>query len=326
MAEGEEIPKIVAEHENEDNESSHNGGDVTGILKEETRKQISEEVAKAFEATIPHFLEKMRTIIQQELSKGSSSLNEGTYECTCSFHGSYESEVQFLGHVVNSSGISVDPSKVETVMKWFPPKTPTEIRSFLGLAGYYRHFIQDFSKIASPLTKLTRKDVKYCWGPEQDNVFQLLKEKLTNAPVLALPEGNEDLVVYSDASSMGLGCVIMQRGKVLAYASRQLKPHETTYPTHNLELAAVVFALKIWRHYLYGSKFMIFTDHKSLKYFFTQKELNMRQRRWLELLKDYDCEILYHPGKANVVADALSRKDECSPIKVKVMKLVITSD
>ncbi|KAD7479605.1 hypothetical protein E3N88_02741 [Mikania micrantha] len=234
-------------------------------------------------------------------------------------------EVQFLGHVVNSSGISVDPSKIETVIKWSPPKTPTEIRSFLGLAGYYRRFIQDFSKIASPLTKLTRKDVKYCWGPEQDNAFQFLKEKLTNAPVLALPEGNEDLVVYSDASSMGLGCVLMQRGKVLAYASRQLKPHETTYPTHDLELAAVVFALKIWRHYLYGSKFMIFTDHKSLKYFFTQKELNMRQRRWLELLKDYDCEILYHPGKANVVADALSRKEECSPIKVKAMKLVITS-
>ncbi|KAL4020622.1 hypothetical protein IC575_019403 [Cucumis melo] len=115
-------------------------------------------------------------------------------------------------------------------------------------------------------------------------------------------------VIYSDASKKGLSCVLMQQGKVVAYASRQLKSHEQNYPTHDLELAAVVFALKIWRHYLYGEKIQIFTDHKSLKYFFTQKELNMRQRRWLELVKDYDCEILYHPGKANVVADALSRK------------------
>ncbi|KAL4030768.1 hypothetical protein IC575_009020 [Cucumis melo] len=123
-----------------------------------------------------------------------------------------------------------------------------------------------------------------------------------------MPDGSGSFVIYSDASKKGLGCVLMQQGKVVAYASRQLKSHEQNYPTHDLELAAVVFALKIWRHYLYGEKIQIFTDHKSLKYFFTQKELNMRQRKWLELVKDYDCEILYHPGKANVVADALSRK------------------
>ncbi|TYK23834.1 ty3-gypsy retrotransposon protein [Cucumis melo var. makuwa] len=125
---------------------------------------------------------------------------------------------------------------------------------------------------------------------------------------LTVPDGSGSFVIYSDASKKGLGCVLMQQGNVVAYASRQLKSHEQNYPTHDLELAAVVFALKIWRHYLYGEKILIFTDHKSLKYFFTQKELNMRQRRWLELVKDYDCEILYHPGKANVVADALSRK------------------
>ncbi|KAI3797433.1 hypothetical protein L1987_32690 [Smallanthus sonchifolius] len=218
-------------------------------------------------------------------------------------------EVQFLGHVINPNGIMVDPAKIMTVRDWDIPKTPTEIRSFLGLAGYYRRIIQDFSKIASSLTKLTRKEVNYEWGSTQDEAFKKLKEKLTQAPVLALPEGNEDLVVYSDASGQGLGCVLMQRGRVIAYASRQLKVHEVNYPTHDLELAAVVFALKIWRHYLYGVKFTIYSDHKSLKYFFEQKELNMRQRRWLELLKDYDCEIIYHPGKANVVADALSRKD-----------------
>ncbi|CAA0807057.1 Unknown protein, partial [Striga hermonthica] len=117
-----------------------------------------------------------------------------------------------------------------------------------------------------------------------------------------------EFTIYSDASEMGLGCVLMQQGRVVAYASRQLKPHEQNYPTHDLELAAVVHALKIWRHYLYGRKCEIFTDHKSLKYIFTQKELNMQQRRWLELVKDYDCTISYHPGKANVVADALSQK------------------
>ncbi|KAD4384676.1 hypothetical protein E3N88_24844 [Mikania micrantha] len=234
-------------------------------------------------------------------------------------------EVQFLGHVINADGILVDSSKIQAVTRWSPPKTPTEIKSFLGLAGYYRRFIQDFAKIASPLTKLTRKNTKFVWSEDQDKSFNELKTKLTQAPVLTLPDGSNDFVVYSDASYLGLGCVLMQRGKVIAYASRQLKTHEINYPIHDLELAAVVFALKIWRHYLYGVKCSIYTDHKSLKYFFTQKELNMRQRRWLELLKDYDCEILYHPGKANVVADALSRKEECEPIKVKVMKLVITS-
>ncbi|KAD3336153.1 hypothetical protein E3N88_31672 [Mikania micrantha] len=235
-------------------------------------------------------------------------------------------EVQFLGHVISPEGIMVDPAKVEAVMKWNPPKTPTEVRSFLGLAGYYRRFIQDFSRIATPLTKLTRKETKYDWGPTQVQAFEELKKRLTEAPILTLPDGNEDMVVYSDASYLGLGCVLMQRGKVIAYASRQLKTHEANYPTHDLELAAVVFALKIWRHYLYGVKCTIYTDHISLKYFFEQKDLNMRQRRWLELLKDYDCEILYHPGKANVVADALSHKTEHSAICVKSYSLVITPD
>ncbi|KAJ0932532.1 putative nucleotidyltransferase, Ribonuclease H [Helianthus annuus] len=233
-------------------------------------------------------------------------------------------EVQFLGHVINAEGVLVDPSKIDAVMKWASPKSPTEIRSFLGLAGYYRRFIQDFSKIALPLTRLTRKKEKFVWGNEQEEAFRILKERLSSPPVLTLPDGTEDLVVYSDASHQGLGCVLMQRGKVIAYASRQLKPHEVNYPTHDLELAAVVFALKIWRHYLYGARCTIYSDHKSLKYFFEQKDLNMRQRRWLELIKDYDCDILYHPGKANVVADALSRKEYPSPLRVKSMKMVVT--
>ncbi|KAI3472595.1 hypothetical protein Pfo_030078, partial [Paulownia fortunei] len=221
-------------------------------------------------------------------------------------------QVVFLGHVVSKDGISVDPSKVEAVIKWPTPTNVSEVRSFLGLAGYYRRFVQGFSKIATPMTMLTRKNVKFLWTNACERSFEELKQKLTTAPVLTIPTGIGGFVVYSDASKNGLGAVLMQNGKVIAYASRQLKEYEKNYPTHDLELAAVVFALKIWRHYLYGEKCEIYTDHKSLKYFFTQKELNMRQRRWLELVKDYDCVINYHPGKANVVADALSRKSTSS--------------
>ncbi|GKC85288.1 putative nucleotidyltransferase, ribonuclease H [Tanacetum coccineum] len=222
-------------------------------------------------------------------------------------------EVQFLGHVVNRDGIHVDPSKVESVKNWKTPESPTEIRSFLGLAGYYRRFIENFSKIAKPLTLLTQKNKAYVWGDKQDEAFQILKEKLCNAHVLALPDGPDDFVVYCDASKQGFGSVLMQRGKVIAYESRHLKKHEKNYTTHDLELGAVMFALKIWRHYLYGTKSVIYTDHKSLQYIFDQKDLNMRQRRWIELLSDYECEIKYHPGKANVVADALSRKERLKP-------------
>ncbi|GKA22532.1 putative reverse transcriptase domain-containing protein [Tanacetum coccineum] len=222
--------------------------------------------------------------------------------------------VKFLGHVIDSSGIHVDPAKIEAVKNWASPTTPSEIRQFLGLAGYYRRFIEGFSKIAKPMTELTQKNQKFDWGEEQEEAFQLLKQKLCAAPILALPEGSEDFVVYCDASIKGLGAVLMQRMKVIAYASRQLKIHEKNYTTHDLELGAVVFALKIWRHYLYGTKCVVFTDHKSLQHILDQKDLNMRQRRWIELLSDYDCEIRYHPGKANVVADALSQKERIEPL------------
>ena len=217
-------------------------------------------------------------------------------------------EVSFLGHIVSAEGIRVDPVKIKAIVNWKPPRNVTEVRGFLGLAGYYRRFVQGFSVIASSLTRLLLKGVKFEWDDKCQSSFERLKEILVEAPVLIQPTSGRDYTVYSDASRIGLGCVLMQDGKVVAYASRQLKSHEQNYPTHDLELAAVVFALKIWRHYLYGEKCRIFTDHKSLKYLLTQKDLNLRQRRWLELLKDYDCIIDYHPGKANVVADALSRK------------------
>ncbi|KAA0067512.1 ty3-gypsy retrotransposon protein [Cucumis melo var. makuwa] len=180
-----------------------------------------------------------------------------------------------------SKGVSVDPTKIKVVTSWPRPFKVSEVRSFLGLAGYYRRFVEDFSRIASSLTQLTRKGTPFIWSPACKSSFQKLKKKLVTTLVFTMPYGSGSFVIYSDVSKKGLDCVLMQQ---------------------------VVFALKIWRHYLYGEKIQIFTDQKSLKYFFTQKKLNMRQRRWLELVKDYDCESLYHPGKANMVADALSRK------------------
>ncbi|WVZ80626.1 hypothetical protein U9M48_028085 [Paspalum notatum var. saurae] len=226
-------------------------------------------------------------------------------------------EVAFLGHILSAKGVAVDPSKVEDVLNWKQPQTMTEIQSFLGLAGYYRRFIKDFSKIAKPMTALTQKNAKFAWSSKCEEAFGTLKTLLTAAPILAQPDITKPFDVYCDASGSGLGCVLMQEGRVIAYASCQLRKHEVNYPTHDLELLAVVYALKKWRHYLLGNTCHIYTDHKSLKYIFTQPELNMRQRWWLELIKDYDIEVHYHPGKANVVADTLSRKAHCNFIETR---------
>jgi hypothetical protein len=221
-------------------------------------------------------------------------------------------EIKFLGHTISQAGIAVDPDKVQEVMNWKPPTTVRQIRSFLGLAGYYRRFIPDFSRIAKPMTEVLKKGAKFVWGQKCEDAFHSLRQHLTTTPVLAQSDNNKPFDVYCDASGTGLGCVLMQDNRVIAYESSALRPHEQNYPTHDLELAAVVHALKMWRHYLMGTHCNIFTDHKSLKYIFTQADLNMRQRRWLELIKDYDLEVHYHPGKANVVADAFSRKSQCN--------------
>jgi hypothetical protein len=225
--------------------------------------------------------------------------------------------VKFLGHTISSNGISVDPSKVQEVMDWKPPISVHQIRSFLGLAGYYRRFIPDFSKIAKPMIELLKKGIKFSWNEKCEEAFHTLTAHLTIALVLAQPDNSKPFDIYCDASGIGLGCVLMQNNRVIAYASRALRTHEQNYPTHDLELAAVIHALKIWRHYLMGTKCNIYTDHKSLKYIFTQVDLNMRQRRWLELIKDYDLEVHYHPGKANVVADALSHKEHCHCLSIE---------
>ncbi|KAK1695093.1 hypothetical protein QYE76_011790 [Lolium multiflorum] len=217
-------------------------------------------------------------------------------------------EVGFLRHILSAGGIAVDPTKIKTVAEWQAPTTQTEVRAFLGLAAYYRRFVEGFSSIVRPMTQLLKKDKKFDWTDKCEESFQKLKARLKTAPILIMPDITKPFDVYCDASKIGLGCVLMQEGKVISYLSRQLKQHEQNYPTHDLELAAVVLALKVWRHYLMGNRCEIYSDHKSLKYIFTQKELNMRQRRWIDFIKDYDLEIHYHPGKANVVADALSRQ------------------
>ncbi|GKE02571.1 putative reverse transcriptase domain-containing protein, partial [Tanacetum coccineum] len=220
-------------------------------------------------------------------------------------------------------GIHVDPAKIDSIKDWASFKSVTEIRQFLGLACYYRRFIEGFSKIAKPMTKLTQKTVKFDSGEKEEAAFQLIKQKLCSTPILDLPKGSKNFIVYCDASHKGLGVVLMQNEKVIAYASRQLKIHEKNYTTHDLELEVVVFALKMWTHYLYGTRCTVFTDHKSLQHILDQKELNMRQRRWLELLSDYDCDIRYHPGKANIVADALSRKERVKPLRVRALVMTI---
>lgn len=185
----------------------------------------------------------------------------------------------FLGHVISRGGIVVDPLKVDVVIQWKTPKYVTEIRSFLGLVGYYKRFIKGFLKLEMPLTQLTRKDQAYVWDALCEESFIELKKKLMSAPVLIFPNPSESFVVYCDASMMGLGGVLMQNKHVVSYSSKHLKVNERIFPTHDLELVSVVFVLKIWRHYLFHFKFEVFTDHKSLKYLFYQKELNMRKMR-----------------------------------------------
>ncbi|XP_019418526.1 PREDICTED: uncharacterized protein LOC109329303 [Lupinus angustifolius] len=200
--------------------------------------------------------------------------------------------VNFIGHVISSEGIAIDPTKVGTVMEWNSPKSVTEIRSFLGLTGYYQKFIEGFAKLALPLTMLTRKDKTFVWTAKCEENFQELKKRLTIALVLILPDPKGNYNVYCDASKQGMSCMLMQQQK-------------------------------IWRHHLYRVTFEVFSDHKSFKYLFNQKELNMRQTRWIEFLKDYDFDLQYHPKKANVAADALSRKSlHMSTMMVREMELI----
>ncbi|GKC47175.1 putative reverse transcriptase domain-containing protein [Tanacetum coccineum] len=279
-------------------------------------------VARAPYRLAPSEMQELSDQLQELADKGSSVYSK--INLRSSYHQLRVRDEDILKTAFRTcQGIHVDPTKIEIVKDWASPATPTEICQFLGLVGYYRRFIEGFSKIAKSLTELTHKNKKYSLGKDQESAFQLLKYKLCEAPILALPEGNDDFIIYCDASLQGLGAVLMQKEKVIAYASRQLKPHEKNYTTHNLELGALVFALKIWRQYMYGTKCTVFIDHKSLQHFLDKKELNIRQCRWLELLVDYDCEILYHPRKVNVVANALSQKEQIKPLRVRALVMTL---
>ena len=185
-------------------------------------------------------------------------------------------KVRFLGHVVSASGVLVDSKKVEAVMGWERPKSVFKIRSFLGLTGYHMRFIQDFSRLAGPMTKLTRKEVKVECNDLCERAFLELKMRLTSVLIIIVPERGQRYTMYCDASKNGLRCVLMQSERVVAYGSQQLKNHELNYLMHDIELVAIVCALKIWHHYLYVEQFEVFSDNKSLKYIFTQRDLNMR--------------------------------------------------
>jgi hypothetical protein len=221
-------------------------------------------------------------------------------------------KVAFLGHIISKGGISMDPSKIQDVLSWNAPVSVGDIWSFLRLAGYYRRFIEGFSKVSKPIAELLEKDKKFKWTPTHEDSFQELKKRPMTALILMMPDTEKLFSIYCDVSGQGLECVLMQDDCVAAYASWQLRKHEVNYLAHDLELAIVVHALKIWMHYLMGKRCELYTDHKSLKYIFTKASPNLRQRRWLELIKDYDLGINYHCGKANVVADALSRRSHVS--------------
>eukprot|EP00253_Pinus_taeda_P019990 PITA_19990 len=205
-------------------------------------------------------------------------------------------------------GIVVDPEKIKAIMGWPVPKDVADVRSFMGLAGYYRRFVEGFSKVAFPITSLQKKERAFHWTPNCQKSFEQLKYLLTTAPILSIADPHKDYVVCTDASKEGLGGVLMQEGRVIAYKSCKLKEHEQQYSAYDLELAAVIHALKMWRHYLLGRKFLLLTDHHSLTSYFSHPTLNARQAWWMDFLSGFDFDIKHLQGKANRVADALSRK------------------
>jgi hypothetical protein len=223
----------------------------------------------------------------------------------CSF---YQKQIHYLEHIISKDGIEVDLEKVESIREWSTPKNVTEVRSFMGLASYYRRFIGGFLKIAHPITSLLRKGMKFQWTSNCERSFQHLKQLLTSSPILRIVDPNEDFIVCTDACNKGLGGVLSQNGFLICYESRKLKEHERNYATHDLELADIVHALRKWRHYLMGKRFELRTDHNGLKYLFDQPNLNSRQRRWLEFLSEYNFDIKHIKGKENKVVDALSRR------------------
>ncbi|KAM0841708.1 hypothetical protein ACQ4PT_058840 [Festuca glaucescens] len=216
--------------------------------------------------------------------------------------------VAFLGYVVTAQGIEVDPAKIEAIESWPQPKTVTQVRSFLGLAGFYRRFVKDFGSIAAPLNELTKKDVPFVWGDTQQEAFMILKDKLTHAPLLQLLDFNKTFELECDASGIGLGGVLLQEGKPVAYFSEKLSGPSLNYSTYDKELYALVRTLETWQHYLWPKEFVIHSDHESLKHIRSQAKLNRRHAKWVEFIESFPYVIKHKKGKDNVIADALSRR------------------
>ena len=211
----------------------------------------------------------------------------------------WKQEISFLGHIVTSQGIKMEPGKVAAVKSWPPPTNIHDLRSFLGLAGYYRRFVKNFSTIAAPLGELLRKDAKFIWSNQHQEAFDKLKQAVSSAPILLSPDPIRPYTVVTDASGFAIGAALCQdHGKGLqpcAYLSRTMTQAERNYPVHEQELLAIIHALREWRHYLHGYKFTIITDHRSLQYLQTQPHLSARQVRWSEFLQQFDYEIRYRP-------------------------------
>eukprot|EP00253_Pinus_taeda_P005649 PITA_05649 len=253
-----------------------------------------------YSRTIEEHYEHLRMVLQ--------TLREHQLYAKFSKCDFFKEEIQYLGHVITKDGIAVGPEKIKAIMEWPVPKDVADVRSVMGLAGYYRRFVEGFSKVAFPITSLQKKGKVFHWTLSYQKSFEQLKHLLTTTPILSIADPNKDYVVCTDTSKEGLGGVLMQEGKVIAYESRKLKEHEQKYSSYDLELAAVIHALKMWRHYLMGRKFLLFTDHHSLTNYFSQPTLNARQAWWMDFLSGFDFDIKHLQGKENRVADALSQK------------------
>ena len=223
----------------------------------------------------------------------------------------FTDRVAFLGYVVTPQGIEVDGAKIDAIRSWPTPQTITQVRSFLGLAGFYRRFVRDFSTIASniaaPLHELMKKGVYFHWGPAQDQAFDTLKARLTSAPLLQLPDFGKTFELECDASGVGIGGLLMQGGKLVAYFSEKLNGPTLNYSTYDKEFYALVRSLETWQHYLWPKEFIIHSDHESLKYLRMQNKLNRRHAKWVEFIESFPYIIKHKKGKDNVIADALSR-------------------
>jgi hypothetical protein len=224
----------------------------------------------------------------------------------CSFG---QEEIEFLGHVVSTEGIKVDPKKIMAITEWPSPKMITSLRGFLGLTGYYRRFVKNYANIVAPLTTLLKKDA-FRWNNAAEDCFKKMKTLMTSTPILAAPNFTNSFFLECDASGIGIGVVLMQDNHPIAFESRRLKPKEHTKSTYDKEMLAIIHALVKWKQYLLGAKFLVKTDHNSLKYFLNQKSLSVEQQKWVSKIQVFDFEILYKKGKENLVVDGLSRKDE----------------